>query len=203
MPERDLWQAVLMAQIEDAVSPAHIGNSGGDKARRSAEARKYLTTPSKDLETVCSFAGVDMEALIDRMRRRIAELPPLEPAPTCGSTPSAERPKRVRGILIEHDGRSLSVMKWAEITGITESVIRARLRKGWTVADALTVPLNTPRQNPAHTITHAGETLTYRQWAERTGLSWFTIRERVNKGWLVEEVLRPGDLRGLCSKRLR
>ena len=133
MPERDLWQAVLMAQIEDAVSPAHIGNSGGNKARRSAEARKYLTTPSKDLETVCCFAGVDMEALIDRMRRRIAELPPLQVVERKGAR------------VVEHDGQRHTVATWSKMVGIPVKALRNRLHNGWKVADALTVPVNTPR----------------------------------------------------------
>ncbi|WP_444460011.1 hypothetical protein [Rhodobacter capsulatus] len=39
-----------------------------------------------------------------------------------------------------------------------------------------------------------------RKLADRTGLSWFTIRERHKKGCPVDEVLRPDDLRGARMK---
>lgn len=70
-PERALWQAVLLQAVEEAlhgpknVSPLH-------RAREWQEARDYITTPSEDLAMVCSLAGVQMDAVVDRMRVRIA-----------------------------------------------------------------------------------------------------------------------------------
>lgn len=217
MSERELWQEVLLRQIADARLDASYWPVPASAHDETAEARRYLTRPSKDLAHVCALAGVDMEALVYRMRKRVASVPPLEPA-------RVKHP-RVRDLVIEHDGRSLSVDQWEKITGIPARIIRERLRRDWTTADALTVPVGgmrcimqpakpakppkpqsppkpvqakepakPPRLTP--TISYQGETLTYRQWGERTGIAWFTIRERVGKGWPVEEVLRPGDLRG-------
>lgn len=190
MSETDLWQEVLLRTIADARLDASSWPVPESAYDETTGARRYLTRPSKDLAHVCALAGVDMEALVDRMQKRLAEAAPLEPV--------KEKGKRVRNLMIEHDGRTLTVVQWEKITGILARIIRDRLHKGWTPADALTVPVGGMRQatHPALTITYQGETLTYRQWAERTGLSWFTIRERVSKGWPVEEVLRPGDLRG-------
>lgn len=190
MSERELWQEVLLRQIADARLDASYWPVPASAHDETAEARRYLTRPSKDLAHVCSLAGVDMEALVDRMRKRVASVPPLEPA-------RVKHP-RVRDLMIEHDGRSLSVDQWEKITCIPARIIRERLRRDWTPADALTVPVGGMRcaAQAAPTITYQGETLTYRQWGERTGIAWFTIRERVSKGWPTEEVLRPGDLRG-------
>ncbi|MDO9581862.1 MAG: hypothetical protein Q7J24_01940 [Desulfomicrobium sp.] len=164
-------------------------------------ARRYLTTPSKDLATVCSLAGVEVEALLERMQRRVAGVPAIQT-----TQPIAVTGKRTRnrGVCLDHDGRSLPINRWSEITGISAGCIADRLRKGWTVAEALTVPTKNGvlhalrRQAPK--ITYDGETLTFREWADRTGLTWFVIRDRVNKGWPVEEVLSPGDLRGAHMK---
>lgn len=194
MSERELWQEVLLRQIADARLDASYWPVPVSAHDETAEARRYLTRPSKDLAHVCSLAGVDMEALIDRLRKRVASVPPLEPARV--------KSPRVRDLVIEHDGRSLSVDQWEKITGIAARIIRERLRRDWTPADALTVPAGGTRRatQPAQTITYQGETLTYRQWGERTGIAWFTIRERVGKGWPVEDVLRPGDNRGAHMK---
>lgn len=69
-PERALWQEVLLRTIADArLDPSSwpIPASAYDE---TAEARRYLTTPSEDLAAVCCMAGVEMEALVERMRRR-------------------------------------------------------------------------------------------------------------------------------------
>ncbi|WP_206613042.1 hypothetical protein, partial [Paenirhodobacter populi] len=52
-----------------------------------------------------------------------------------------------------------------------------------------------------HQSPHAGETLTIRGWSERTGLSIPTIKERIRKGWPMEEVLHPVDRRGAHMKQ--
>lgn len=39
------------------------------------------------------------------------------------------------------DGETLTVAEWAERTGLTETTIRSRLRKGWSVERALTEPV--------------------------------------------------------------
>lgn len=202
-PERNLWQEVLLRVIMDARLDPSSWPVPKSTYEDTAEARAYLSAPSKDLAAVCAMAGMDMDALLDRMRERLAEAPPLifdEDAP------GQKRP-RMQDRLIEHAGRCLTLARWSEVTGLSQNVIRKRLHKGWTVADALTVPVGVSRGHepkvkperkvkPPLTLTYQGETLTYRQWADRIGLSWFTIRDRARKGWPVEEVLRPDDLRG-------
>ena len=38
---------------------------------------------------------------------------------------------------IDHDGRSLTVAEWSEISGVKSATIRARLAKGWSAADSI------------------------------------------------------------------
>lgn len=190
-----LWQEVLVRAIMDARLDPFDWPVPKSAYEDTAEARAYLSAPSKDLAAVCAMAGMDMDALLDRMRKRLAEAPPL----LLDADTTGQKRSKMRDRLIEHAGQSLTLTRWSEVTGLPVSIIRNRLHKGWTVADALTTPKlprkRTPKpappKKPAPTITFQGETLTYHQWAERTGLSWFTIRERARKGWPVEEVLRP------------
>lgn len=44
---------------------------------------------------------------------------------------------------IAHDGKTQTLPEWAEETGVPWSVLDCRLRKGWTVARALTTPART------------------------------------------------------------
>lgn len=43
--------------------------------------------------------------------------------------------------VIEHDGRSVCLEEWSELTGLPASAIRKRLKRGWPVKDALETPL--------------------------------------------------------------
>jgi len=48
----------------------------------------------------------------------------------------------------------------------------------------------TPEQSRhAQTITWDGRTMTIKEWAEETGLSWRTIYYRLSSGWEVEDIL--------------
>lgn len=46
-----------------------------------------------------------------------------------------------RNVVIEHDGRSQTVAQWAREIGVSERALRNRLNRGWSVADALTAPV--------------------------------------------------------------
>lgn len=51
---------------------------------------------------------------------------------------------------LEHGGQRLTVVEWAERIGVDESVIRMRLKRGWSVAEAL----STARGNYARAHKH-------------------------------------------------
>lgn len=48
--------------------------------------------------------------------------------------------------LLEHNGESHCMAEWADKTGISYSTIKCRLQRGWSVDDALTIPVNTRKQ---------------------------------------------------------
>lgn len=76
-PERALWQSVLLLAIEEALNGVN-GNGNIPQAKRELmieRTRAYLTRPSHDLALVCSGAEIDMNALIERMKGRIANAP--------------------------------------------------------------------------------------------------------------------------------
>lgn len=45
------------------------------------------------------------------------------------------------------------------------------------------------RRSRIRTITYNGETLSIGDWAQRTGVSYFTLNKRLGAGWPVERVL--------------
>jgi len=46
-----------------------------------------------------------------------------------------------RNVVLEFNGKALCVAEWVEITGIKSTTIRERLRRGWTIEEALTTPV--------------------------------------------------------------
>jgi hypothetical protein len=52
-----------------------------------------------------------------------------------------------QNVFLIHAGASRCIAEWAEITGIPRSAISGRLRRGWSVREALTLPKGTWRNN--------------------------------------------------------
>lgn len=59
------------------------------------------------------------------------------------------RNKRSNTIL-NHDGKSLTIAEWSEITGIKQSTICVRLSKGWSVEKTLTKPVKNTKIGKPH-----------------------------------------------------
>ncbi|MDH6265640.1 hypothetical protein M2360_001030 [Rhizobium sp. SG_E_25_P2] len=71
----DLWRAVLLTAIEDAVhGPPHAG-SHTQKLREIGAARAYILKPNPDFAEVCTLAGCDPEAVRDRVAVMISKAP--------------------------------------------------------------------------------------------------------------------------------
>jgi len=151
--QRDLWQAVLMQAIHDALHGVSTGDGTASKAARirmTEETRDYLTIPSQDLSTVCNLAGLDPVAVMERMRKQIAAAP--TPEELIGE-PEPQKPRTSRmgcnANPLTYAGKTLTIRQWSERTGIKIGTIGFRLREGWTVEDALSIPTGGRRCAPA------------------------------------------------------
>lgn len=146
-PQRALWQAVLAQAVEDALYGAPLSDSGsGDKQHRiraTKSTRDWLTTPSRDLAEVCHLAGLDPQAVMQHMRKRIAEAPTPEelvarrkpPKPK----PAPKPPKQRNPTHYTLNGETLHISEWAARCGVAVNTIRNRISKGWPIEAALTV----------------------------------------------------------------
>ncbi|MCZ7907749.1 hypothetical protein O9X94_00385 [Agrobacterium leguminum] len=75
-----LWRAVLMNAIDEAVRGPSMSVDKTAKIRiyHIEQARIYLTRPNRDFETVCALAGLDPDAVRERVTKQIAEAPSPE-----------------------------------------------------------------------------------------------------------------------------
>lgn len=81
-------------------------------------------------------------------------------------------------------GTTKSLIEWAEHIGVTENLLRTRLRSGWAIERALTEPSARPMRISAN-----GKDLSISEWAKETGLSASCIRYRISKGWPPEKAV--------------
>lgn len=220
-PQRDLWQSVLLVTIQDALYGPAAADVSHKIARTQvcAQARHYLTQPSDDLAEVCGLAGIDMQALIDRLRPQIAAAPsPEELAETPGrktvAKPRVRKPKPVpfRDQQFTIDGETRSAADWCNLHGVRLTTAQARLRQlGWPAERAFTLAANEARSqanqksrqsfNPSvprrkrsasestPRFEHNGESLTLTEWSERSGIKKGTLAKRLHDGWSFAEAI--------------
>jgi hypothetical protein len=77
---RDLWIGVLRSAVEDALygAPARIADSRGGRIAETRRARDWIIGLERDFQLVCLLAGVDPEAVRDRLTIKLREAPPPE-----------------------------------------------------------------------------------------------------------------------------
>lgn len=117
------------------------------------------------------------------------------------------------------EGITQPVEEWALDYGIPPRLIRDRLNHGWSVERAITTPMRvTPgarlKDVPSiedrasgrnRRIAHAGRSLTIGQWAERSGMKYHTLANRLRFGWPIDKALtkplrpHPKQDRGVVS----
>lgn len=87
--------------------------------------------------------------------------------------------------MIEYNGKSLHVAEWSRLTGFSESLIRHRLKRGWTTEKALTCPVGSSEDNRVFTTLNGSKMLLI-DAAKILGISYFTAWARIKRSGSVE-----------------
>lgn len=95
---------------------------------------------------------------------------------------------------VTFEGKTLPISEWAEIGGFTDAVFRQRLIAGWSMEEALNIPvgqrrLGSTRGKAPSLMTARGKTQTRRQWADELGIPLATLHTRLYNGRSLEEML--------------
>lgn len=99
--------------------------------------------------------------------------------------PNPDLPANARIITLR--GKSNSLAGWSKETGVDPITISQRIKAGWPIREALTIPTHV---GGFDTITYDGRTMTISAWAKERGLSAGTLRARLDKcGWDAERAL--------------
>jgi hypothetical protein len=121
---------------------------------------------------------------------------PLEVALTAPRLPPVKSGRKYT-----HGGQSLRLREWAEQLGVTDAVLRYRLKSG--MAYEVVFSPETPKPEGV-ALTFKGETHSIAEWARRTGLPRMTLFNRLRRlGWPAERALttpvRPKRRPGVSS----
>lgn len=84
----------------------------------------------------------------------------------------------------ECNGASRTLAEWAEVTGISVTAIKTRLRRGMSLEAALSTPMAAPKR-----CEYNGESRTLAEWAAVVGIPAGTIRSRLKYGWPIEQAM--------------
>lgn len=101
--------------------------------------------------------------------------------------------------IVEHNGQRKCLAEWAEQFGINQIILAKRLARGWSVERALNEPMLPPkerirRRDCTRVITFNGETRPLAEWAERQGLPYYVLRQRLDRGWPEARALTEPSL---------
>lgn len=145
----NLWQQVLLQAVNDAIRGIKDSNIATTRARLIQQARDYITVPNRDFNEVCSLAGLDPEAV----RERVAPMIAAAPSPEELANPEAQsrltrpcaaqrqsKPRGPRPSTPRHtfDGKTMTLSEWSEHLGVRVETLRTRQSKGWPIERVLT-----------------------------------------------------------------
>ena len=93
--------------------------------------------------------------------------------------------------LVEINGVTKNISEWATELGINYQSVHARLRYGWDIVAALTTKANPAGKSfvEGTLVEFRGEFKTVKAWAETYGLKTDTVRQRLRKGFSIEQAL--------------
>lgn len=107
---------------------------------------------------------------------------------TCKENSRNKRNNRI----VTVDGISRCLVEWAEILGISVSVLNDRWNLGWSDEDIIRKPI----QEHEMIITHNGISLSLNGWARKLGIRRESLRDRFRNGWTIEDALTKENAHG-------
>lgn len=117
------------------------------------------------------------------LRKRISSGWTIEEA--LGTRVIAEKSQVGKERILHYRGKAQTLSAWAKELGMRKSCLESRLRSGWTVDKALTVPLGGDQE--VYTVN--GESHTLSGWAKKLGVCTQCLKGRLERGWSIERAV--------------
>lgn len=102
-----------------------------------------------------------------------------------------------KGKLHEHEGRFQTLTQWAVECGINASTIRTRMRRGETLSEAVSRPVEAA---PVTMVELNGKRKPLHVWCHEYEIDLRTCKTRINNGWSIQDALTL-PVRGKSKKK--
>jgi hypothetical protein len=104
-----------------------------------------------------------------------------EPENLRWATRKEQENNKRKTIYITYDNQSLTISSWSDKIGIDYIVLWNRYKDGWSPEEILTRPVSySHRKSTYKQVTINGETHTIQEWADIVGVSYHTMKRRIN-----------------------
>lgn len=114
-----------------------------------------------------------------------------EPSNCKWSTSKEQARNRRSNHIITYNGETKTLIEWAEQYNIKFEALYGRIKNGWPIDKALTMPLGKHyRKSSNDLITFGNMTKSLKEWAEQYNISYRTFWKRIKKlNWPIEKAL--------------
>lgn len=160
-------QPITEWALDYGITPAIIIG----RLERGESITSAITTPMKVGFRGQKLASGDMEAFIARSLRGWKR-----------ERRKARRGRHKIGQTYTHDGKTMTIQEWSEVTGLKIVTIRARLYADWSIDKVLSSPAE-------RTVTRPKTKHTRASLARAVGIDPSTVSSRLRRGWQLEDAL--------------
>ncbi|WP_076231638.1 hypothetical protein [Clostridium botulinum] len=93
--------------------------------------------------------------------------------------------------LITYEGETKTLAEWCEKYNILGTTVNERLKRGWSVEEALTTPIgkNKKVRKSKYLIIYNGQTKNLSDLAKEYNIKYSVLRKRLKDGWTIEKSL--------------
>lgn len=105
------------------------------------------------------------------------------------ATSTQQNQNYARNKLYAFQGETLCVTEWARRFNLEPACVYTRLKRGWSIEEALTFQPWGLRKGSTRMATINGKTQSLRRWAAEIGVRPDLVYERIERGWSAESAI--------------
>jgi hypothetical protein len=198
LPDRNSGERITLDRIDNdaGYKPGNIRWATYTVNLRNRSCNRVVEYRGETL-TIAELAdrhGLKYGLLMDRITRYGWSVEKAVATPTQHDRRRTVPYRAKHELIVEWDGKQQTLTQWCEQLGVDRSLVRGRLSRGWSFADAIATQSDKgiASRNKAERFLVDGQSLSIQEISERTGIKAATLRYRLQILRMpMEDALRP------------